>query len=439
MKKLLSLALAACATAGLTFLLNGCDGLAGTSGDSNPDSNVEESVETSENISVENSEESSAAHEHDFVTEWSKDETNHWHACNGECEEISDVGEHTYDESTDEEGKITKICTVCHHTVIIVPEHEHTYEGEWTFDENGHWKTCDTEDCGEKLTAEHNLLQESTHGADYIETKYTCDVCGYTKTDRITIETAVPDEKTWIDAFNELTYTNYTANVYFGEGEYAINNKVSINETSGYFLMDYSMIDGLYVEYYTELQSDGSYVTYGRTSKNGNYMLLNDKTNYYYLEIISQSLMILKYDEHYEAFTYNEEKGTYFCEEIIESIYNPDQESEEYSSKLYCKNTEIKVADGKVLSIQADYVVWYPEFMEKEYPTEEDFQSVIIYDQIGLTIITIPTAVKENALADDGWFDRYFKDDYIPDEGETSTETSNESSNEFESKENTDN
>ncbi len=47
----------------------------------------------------------SCGHEHTYKTEWSSDQTYHWHACEGnDCTEASDKAEHTFDNG---------ICTVC--------------------------------------------------------------------------------------------------------------------------------------------------------------------------------------------------------------------------------------------------------------------------------------------------------------------------------------
>lgn len=407
MKKLLSLTLAACATAGLTFLLNACDGADDTSTSSIPTTNTESNGESSLDSEI-----SSAIHEHNFATAWEKDETHHWHPCSGDCEEITEKGEHTYDETTDDEGKITKICTVCQHTVIIVPEHEHTYEGEWTFDENGHWKVCDTQDCGEKLQGEHNLMQETTHGADYIETVYTCDICAYTKTDRFTIETTVPNETSWIDAFNSLTYTNYTVHAEYGAASYLFKNKVEITETAAHYLIGGYFNNSpvgeneYYVmyEYYTILQADGTYNTYVREDNSAQFMLLNDHTNIWYVNARMESLLALKYDEHFDEFTHNEETGTYVCPSVITTNYHPNPNDPEYNIQIYCKNTEIKVADGAIIYIASDYVV-APEY------TGDNFDSQLLYDNIGLTVITLPSGIDGNTIPDDGSYDNIFDEE----------------------------
>jgi len=62
--------------------------------------------------------------EHTFKTEWEKDATHHWHACeDADCTEVSDKAEHTWDNgketafATDtENGVMTYTCTVCKQT-----------------------------------------------------------------------------------------------------------------------------------------------------------------------------------------------------------------------------------------------------------------------------------------------------------------------------------
>ena len=242
MKKILSLTLAACAATSMAFLLSSCED-----------------------------------HEHVFQSAWKTNDTHHWHACETElCEEQADKAEHDYVETTDAEGNSVKVCQTCDYSVILAPKHEHVYKTEWSSNEDCHWKACETDGCVEKSEqADHNFLQETTHGADYIETKYTCDVCAYTYTDKMTIDTVVPDEKTWVDAFNELDYTNYSINVYFEADGHPINNKVYITETAAYFLIDYSAVStlgGTYVEYYSVQNEDGTYNNYVRDDKNAQFM-----------------------------------------------------------------------------------------------------------------------------------------------------------------------
>lgn len=66
----------------------------------------------------------SCMHKCEFSSDWSKDESSHWHACTGaECTEIADKAEHTWDEgkittkaTQEADGVKTFTCTVCAQT-----------------------------------------------------------------------------------------------------------------------------------------------------------------------------------------------------------------------------------------------------------------------------------------------------------------------------------
>ena len=55
---------------------------------------------------------------HDWATEWSKDETNHWHICS-RCDEINEEAAHTYEwvitrpATTEEAGLMENLCSTC--------------------------------------------------------------------------------------------------------------------------------------------------------------------------------------------------------------------------------------------------------------------------------------------------------------------------------------
>lgn len=62
----------------------------------------------------------SCEHDHSYQTEWSKDATHHWHACEDEsCNEVSDKAKHTWGdrEKTDVEGVSKLTCTVCGYSI----------------------------------------------------------------------------------------------------------------------------------------------------------------------------------------------------------------------------------------------------------------------------------------------------------------------------------
>lgn len=131
-------------------------------------------------------------HTHIFSTEWSGDDTYHWH--NATCQHIGEVSEkavHTWDsgivtkEPTETENGI-KIyaCTVCGRTKteeINVLTHTHNTTADWSFDSTGHWHSCSG--CDEKIDFNsHASASEITKTPTATETgirRYFCTVCGW--------------------------------------------------------------------------------------------------------------------------------------------------------------------------------------------------------------------------------------------------------------------
>lgn len=101
-----------------------------------------------------------APHVHTFETEWSYDDTKHWHAATCEhVDEKSDAAGHNY---------VDGIC-VCG---MIEPSasHTHTFSDEWSTDANKHWHAA---------TCEHTGFRRDEGAHDY-GTDFVCDTCGYT-------------------------------------------------------------------------------------------------------------------------------------------------------------------------------------------------------------------------------------------------------------------
>ena len=106
------------------------------------------------------------AHTHKFATDWTKDETYHWHAAT--CEhttEVSGKAKHSFgdwivtkDPTEEAEGSKERTCTVCGYKATEVIEklaHTHKFAEEWTSDSSGHWHAAT---CGHDVTdskAEH--------------------------------------------------------------------------------------------------------------------------------------------------------------------------------------------------------------------------------------------------------------------------------------------
>ena len=121
------------------------------------------------------------AHTHKFATDWTKDETNHWHAATcGHTTEVSGKAEHSFgeyvsnnDATTEADGTKTRECSVCGYKDTVTDEgskiHVHTFAEEWTSDSSGHWHAAT---CGHDVTdskAEHSFVNE------------VCTICEYSR------------------------------------------------------------------------------------------------------------------------------------------------------------------------------------------------------------------------------------------------------------------
>ena len=138
-------------------------------------------------------------HTHKFASEWTSDETNHWHASTCGHEVTEGKTAHTFGdwittkEATEEsEGNKERTCTVCGYTateVIEKLEHTHKFASEWTSDETNHWHAST---CGHEVT---ECKTAHTFG-DWITTKTAtcteegsktgvCEVCKKEVTEKI--------------------------------------------------------------------------------------------------------------------------------------------------------------------------------------------------------------------------------------------------------------
>ena len=133
------------------------------------------------------------AHTHAPATDWTSDETGHWHTCAG-CTEKVDFAAHTSDNGTvtkpateTEEGVKTYKCTVCDYVIKTEPiptiheEHTHNYAAEWSSDNTSHWHQCscgDKTDIGSHVSNGGIVTVQSTYNSTGLRT-YSCTVCGY--------------------------------------------------------------------------------------------------------------------------------------------------------------------------------------------------------------------------------------------------------------------
>lgn len=137
---------------------------------------------------------------HDADTSvWKYDENGHWNPClRAGCEEHLNAAAHTFDNGVvttepteNSEGVKTYTCEICgYKKTETVPKLGHTPSAEWSYDSDNHWKECTAEGCNEKLElAAHTfdngvITVKPTESSEGVKT-YTCEVCGYEKTESI--------------------------------------------------------------------------------------------------------------------------------------------------------------------------------------------------------------------------------------------------------------
>lgn len=104
-------------------------------------------------------------------------------------------------------GEKTYTCTVdgCGATKtepVAALEHTHSYTGDWQKDGSGHWKVCDGDDCNEiSAQAAHDwddgvVTKPATCAAAGVKT-YTCETCGFVKTEPVDVDPAAHDWGEW--------------------------------------------------------------------------------------------------------------------------------------------------------------------------------------------------------------------------------------------------
>ncbi len=129
--------------------------------------------------------------EHNFATEWSYDDENHFHACLTEgCKEVKDSTAHTFGDGVVtkpatclEEGVMTYTCTVCQkQKTEAISKLAHNFATEWSFDDTNHYHACLTEGCTEvKDSTAHTfdggiVTKSATCNEEGVKT-YTCTIC----------------------------------------------------------------------------------------------------------------------------------------------------------------------------------------------------------------------------------------------------------------------
>ncbi|MBQ3019473.1 MAG: hypothetical protein IJD77_02635 [Clostridia bacterium] len=138
---------------------------------------------------------------HSYSSSWSSDGTHHWHAAT--CEHTSEVkdkethhwnaGVVTKEPTEDAEGEKTYTCDVCLKTKIDTIgklDHVHTFDSEYSYDDNYHWYAATCEHSSEvKDKAKHSwnngvITSEATLYEEGIKL-FTCQDCDHTKEEAI--------------------------------------------------------------------------------------------------------------------------------------------------------------------------------------------------------------------------------------------------------------
>lgn len=108
-------------------------------------------------------------HQHTFAKIWECDEEYHWHPAT--CEHTAEVGDKVRHDF-DGDG----VCTVCQYQQTI-EKHEHSFATDWSFDETDHWHsaTCEhTSEVNNKSVHAFEWVSRNDGGHSSM-----CPVCGY--------------------------------------------------------------------------------------------------------------------------------------------------------------------------------------------------------------------------------------------------------------------
>lgn len=116
-------------------------------------------------------------HTHVYSSEWTSDETSHWHICTeANCDAVSDKTAHEWDSGVVETpsgcgttGTVKYTCNVCgYQKTETTPAGTHTFDTEWSSDATNHWHEAT---CGHDLVAEQGKHEWNEQNV--------CAVCWY--------------------------------------------------------------------------------------------------------------------------------------------------------------------------------------------------------------------------------------------------------------------
>ncbi len=188
-------------------------------------------------------------HTHKFATDWTKDETNHWHASTCGHEVTEGKTAHTFGEWTitkepteEAEGSREKSCTVCEYTVpevIAKLEHTHKFASEWISDETNHWHaaTCEHEVTEGKTAhtfGDWTTTKEATCTEEGNKTR-TCEVCKKEVTEKIDAKGHNYSETWTSDAENHWHASTCGHEVTEGKTAHTFGDWITTKDASGHW------------------------------------------------------------------------------------------------------------------------------------------------------------------------------------------------------------
>lgn len=206
--------------------------------------------------------ENPAPHVHTFSTEWSSNETYHWHDATCGHDVTSDKGGHSYKETVveptyEKEGYTLHKCTVCDYSYKdnFVDPLEHHYATSWSSDDYYHWHAC-TDQGYEDLKTDYDAHDFDDWIIDVPATEshdgtrhHVCKVCTKSVSETYEYEGFVPVERVYvsssaIDLFNGYTYSltpavapyNATKNIKYEVADpniLSVSNDVALAKSAG--------------------------------------------------------------------------------------------------------------------------------------------------------------------------------------------------------------
>ncbi len=200
--------------------------------------------------------------------------------------------------------------------------HEHTYKTEWSKDATHHWHACEGEDCtsvADKAVHTWNdgeITTAATAEADGVKT-FTCTACGQTKTAPVeyTAKATVTKEE-WETAFVFDVDVFQVTEEYSGSyGEiiaYYDTTRVVANDGTDRFAIIYlkETADG-YDQYYTEVSS----LSDVDTADNFTMTFVTENTFISYFK-----MTLSQFIEHYDKFDYDEAQRCYVASGVNDEI-----------------------------------------------------------------------------------------------------------------------